>query len=177
MRYIYLTNSLATGKLPRMLETILKECYEFITSPVLLSAFFSWLIAQLMKAVIELFKQRSEISRAIVVNLLWATGGMPSSHSSLVTALATSVAFVEGIGSPLFVVCLFYATITIRDAVGVRRAAGSQAKVLNELGKELHEKLDIPERKVKEIHGHTMAEVVAGILVGFVVAFVFCIVL
>jgi len=99
---------------------------------------------------------------------------MPSSHSSVVTALATSVGFEEGIDSALFIVLLFYGLLTIRDALGVRRAAGSQAKLINQMGKELSNRFGITVKSVKEIHGHTTSEVSVGILIGFFISVAFC---
>ncbi|MEW5817964.1 MAG: divergent PAP2 family protein [Spirochaetota bacterium] len=147
--------------------------YSVLYHPVFLSAFFSWFIAQLIKSIIEIFKKRSRSSKDILKTLLWTTGGMPSSHSALVTALATSIGFEEGITSPLFIVTLFYGLLTVRDALGVRRAAGSQAKIINQLTRELNQRFGIDFRPVKEIHGHTMAEVSVGILLGFFIALAF----
>ena len=76
----------------------------------------------------------------LVENLLWKTGGLPSSHSSLVT---------------------------VRDAVGVRRSSGVQAKKINELGRDLHKKDIIQYSPIKEVHGHTPIEVTVGCLLGF----------
>ena len=99
---------------------------------------------------------------------------MPSSHSSVVAALATSIGFIEGVRSSLFMAMIFYGLLTVRDALGVRRAAGSQAKILNQLGRDIKKKLDLSFRPVKEIHGHTFSEVIVGILLGFFIAVAFC---
>jgi uncharacterized protein len=143
-------------------------------NPVFLSAISSWLIAQILKSCIMLFRNRPRSAREILLNILWTTGGMPSSHSAVVAALATSAAFVEGPGSTLFFVTLFYAMLTFRDALGVRRAAGAQAKVLNQLIRDLSTRFRIHAKPVKEIHGHTISEVFLGALLGFFIAVAFC---
>ena len=143
-------------------------------NPVLLSAFSSWFIAQILKSCIMLFRNRPRSAREILLNIVWTTGGMPSSHSAVVAALATSSAFVEGPDSTLFFVTLFYAGLTFRDALGVRRAAGAQAKAINQLIRDIAPHLPVRSRPVKEIHGHTMSEVFVGALLGFFIALAFC---
>ncbi len=145
-----------------------------LENPVFLSALSSWLIAQVLKSCIMLLRNRPRTAREILMNLLWATGGMPSSHSAVVVALATSAGFVEGPASTLFFVTLFYAVLTIRDALGVRRSAGAQAKVLNQMIRDLSTRFTLRSRPVKEIHGHTMPEVFVGALLGFFIAVAFC---
>jgi uncharacterized protein len=142
-------------------------------SPVFLSALSSWFTAQLLKSVVALFRNRPRTAREILLNLFWTTGGMPSSHSAVVSALATSVGFSEGPDSPLFFVTVFYALLIFRDALGVRRAAGAQAKVLNQLIRELSRRRRTRVRPVKEIHGHTLSEVFVGSLLGFFIALAF----
>jgi len=149
--------------------------YNLVSSPVFLAAFFSWFIAQLLKAIIEAVRHHSHKSRDMVMTLFWKTGGMPSSHSSLVTALATSVGFEYGLDSPLFTMALFYGILIIRDALGVRRSAGLQAQTLNRMGTELHERFGIRFKAVKEVNGHTAAEVSVGVLLGFFIATAFSI--
>lgn len=149
------------------------DLYRFLLSPVFLSASFSWLIAQLLKAVIEAFRSRNRGSRDFAETLLWKTGGMPSSHAALVTALATSIAFRYGLANPMFSLALFYGILIIRDALGVRRAAGLQAQALNRLGAALQRKYDIEFALVKEVHGHSVAEVSVGVLLGFFIAVAF----
>jgi hypothetical protein len=149
--------------------------YSLVSSPIFLAAFFSWFIAQFLKAIIEAIRSRSRRSRDMAMTLFWKTGGMPSSHSSLVTALATAIGFEYGPKSPLFTLSLFYGILIIRDALGVRRAAGLQAQALNRLGAELHERFGIRFKAVKEVNGHTAAEVSVGVLLGFFIATAFSI--
>lgn len=144
-----------------------------LTNPVFLSGIFSWFIAQVLKSLIELFKRRPQSAKDIVLNFIWTTGGMPSSHCAVASALATSIGYTVGIDTALFAVAFFYALLTIRDALGVRRAAGSQAKTINQLIAELHTRLNVRIKPVKEIHGHTVAEVSVGIFIGFFIGVAF----
>ena len=145
-----------------------------LSSPVFLSAFSSWFIAQVLKSCIMLVRNRPRTAKEILVHIFWSTGGMPSSHSAVVSSLATAAAFVEGVDSTLFFVTLFYAMLTFRDALGVRRAAGAQARVLNQLIRDLGKHHALRSKPVKEIHGHTLSEVFVGALLGFFIAVAFC---
>ena len=102
------------------------------------------------------------------------TGGMPSSHSSTVTSMATSVAIVEGMSSTYFAIAFVVACITMYDAAGIRRAAGKQAGVLNKVMEKLAHTIEekIHDERLKELLGHTPYEVLAGALLGLIVAFV-----
>jgi acid phosphatase family membrane protein YuiD len=82
---------------------IVDQLTGLLAHPVFLSAFSSWLSAQILKSIVALFRNRPRTAKGILLDLFWTTGGMPSSHSAVVAALATSVGFVEGIDSPLFI--------------------------------------------------------------------------
>lgn len=151
----------------------LTALYEMVSGPVFLAAFFSWFIAQLLKTVIDLARHRSRTGSDAVATMFWKTGGMPSSHSSLVTALATSIGFRYGPGEPIFTLSLFYGILIIRDALGVRRSAGVQASALNALGAQLKEKSGIEFTPVKQVLGHTPTEVAVGVALGFFIAVAF----
>jgi len=141
--------------------------YSMLSSRVFLSAFFSWFLAQFIKMFVDQLRGRSHGSRDMLATLLWKTGGMPSSHSSLVTGLATTIGVLHGVRSAIFVLSLFYGVLIIRDALGVRRSAGVQARELNRLGMQLAERFDIAFEPVKEVSGHTPSEVFVGVLLGF----------
>jgi len=147
--------------------------YGFVSGPVFLSAFFSWFIAQLLKTIIDASRHRAKSSGDVVATMFWKTGGMPSSHSALVTALATSIGFSQGVSTPLFSLSLFYGILIIRDALGVRRSAGIQARALNALSRELHEKIGTEHQPVREVLGHSPAEVAVGAGLGFFIALAF----
>jgi len=143
-------------------------------NPVFLSAVFSLLVAQFIKAIINLFRYRSRSLRGVLVTFLWKTGGMPSSHSALAVSIATAIAFTEGVDTSIFILAFFFALVVIRDAMGVRRSSGIQAKTLNQVGKELNSRFGIAFRPVKEVQGHSPAQVVVGSLLGFFMALAFC---
>lgn len=147
---------------------------DLFKNPVFLSAIISLLTAQFIKMLINIFKYRSRSLRDVLLTFLWKTGGMPSSHSALVAALTTSVAFIDGPASDIFVITVFFSLIVIRDAMGVRRSAGIQARTLNILGKELSSRFGISFRPVKEVQGHSPLQVAVGGLLGFFIAFAIC---
>jgi acid phosphatase family membrane protein YuiD len=139
---------------------------------IFISALTSWFLAQLIKASIQLIKRSGQKQRGaeIIETLAWRTGGMPSSHSALVAAMATAAGFKDGIQSDIFVVCFFLALIVMRDALGVRRSSGLQARALNHLGRRLAEKGGFEFHPVKEVNGHTPMEVVVGLFLGVFIA-------
>jgi acid phosphatase family membrane protein YuiD len=142
----------------------------FFENPIFLSTFTSWFFAQLVKAVIVLLGARKRSAREILETIAWRTGGMPSSHVAVVASLATAVALKEGIGSNLFVVAFWFALIVTRDAMGVRRSAGLQARSLNFLGRNMADQLGIEFHPVKEVHGHAPLEVAVGAFLGIFIA-------
>ncbi len=144
-----------------------------ITNPIFLSAVFSWIISQLVKTVITLITHPIRSVKELVELLLWKTGGMPSSHSALVASISTSIGFRNGITSDLFIFSCCFALVVIRDAVGVRRSSGLQAKALNELGQRVSTKIKYQFKPVKEIQGHRPMEVLVGILLGFFIGVAF----
>lgn len=157
-----------------MLPNFKEQFILFLQNPILLSCIFSWLGAQFLKTAIKLTYGRIHSFKELIEVMVWRTGGMPSSHSALVTSLCTTIAFRNGINSDLFIFSLCFFLIVIRDAFGVRRSSGIQAKKMNELGKELEEKKVIDSyNKIKEVNGHTPMEVLCGCLLGFFVGLSF----
>ncbi|MGI5172088.1 divergent PAP2 family protein [Treponema sp. OMZ 840] len=149
-----------------MFLTMREQLYIFCINPVFLSAVFSWLSAQFIKTVIKLLTGKVSDFKELIALLVWRTGGMPSSHSALVCALTASIGFHSGMNSDVFVLSCCFTLVVIRDAVGVRRASGLQARALNEIGKKLHKKDIIEFQAVKEVHGHKPLEVFVGCLLG-----------
>ena len=145
----------------------LKSLFE---NMIFLSTFSSLCIAQLLKGIIYILNNRQRKNRELVEIVTWRTGGMPSSHAALVCSLSTSIAFVEGISSNLFIFSFWFALVVLRDAMGVRRSTGLLAKALNSLGKQTAEKTGLDYTMVKEIQGHTPLEVVVGGLLGVFIA-------
>lgn len=124
----------------------------------------TWIIVQSCKVIIDLIKNKK-----LNVKRMWGAGGMPSSHSALMTSLATTIAYTEGLESPLFAVAVIMAGVVMYDAAGVRRAAGKQARVLNQIIESEGQNINIQEKLI-ELLGHTPVEVLAGAFVGILVA-------
>ncbi len=129
------------------------------------SALSSWSVAQITKMLCGLHRTR-RLDFAYMVS----TGGMPSAHSSLVCGLATSVGLTQGFDTPVFMVAMTLAAITMFDASTVRYAAGLQARLLNEIVDELFTSHRLSEIKLKELLGHTRLEVFMGMLTGILTA-------
>ncbi|MCL2473084.1 MAG: divergent PAP2 family protein [Treponema sp.] len=146
---------------------------EFIANPIFLSSLISWFLAQLIKGIIAALHIRRRGFREILETLVWRTGGMPSSHAAVVASMTAAVAFYEGMDSNLFAVSLMIALVVMRDAVGVRRAAGLQARSLNLLGRQMADKLNIEFHSVKEIQGHDPLEVIVGAFLGIFISAAF----
>jgi acid phosphatase family membrane protein YuiD len=142
----------------------------FLTNPIILSSLISWFFSQLTKGIIALFHIRNKSFREVLETVFWRTGGMPSSHAAVVASMTAAVAFHEGVGSNLFAISLWVALVVMRDAMGVRRASGLQARALNQLGKQAAEKQGIEFHPVKEIQGHDPLEVIVGALLGIFIS-------
>ena len=142
---------------------------ELVTNPFLLTGVTSWLIAQVAKTIIHaLLNKKLDMSR------LFGDGGMPSGHSATVVSMATISALVYGAGSFQFALAAILAIIVCHDATGVRLETGKQAIIINEMI-EIFEELKAPletEIKLKEFVGHSPVQVLAGMLLGIVNAFV-----
>jgi len=119
----------------------------------------SWFTVQIFKVISELVIHKKFNFRRIM-----GAGGMPSSHTACIVSLATSIGIKEGLGSPLFALSAVFSFIVMYDAAGVRRAAGKQAKILNQLI-ENDGTLNVQEKLV-ELLGHTPVEVFVGLVVG-----------
>lgn len=129
----------------------------------LLSAFVATMTAQLIKVIIVLLADRRW-----ALDRLLETGGMPSSHTAAVTALATSIGLTHGWTSPFFALAAVFGSIVMYDATGIRRAAGMQAELINELVEELAHLFDdgFQPQALKTLLGHTYPQVVVGLLIG-----------
>lgn len=147
----------------------MKFLNDLLSNFPLICAGTAWLTAQILKVFCGIFRLRS----FNIVDLLFGTGGMPSSHTAAVISMAVAVALSEGLASPVFAVCFLFAMIVIRDATGVRREAGEQAKVLNRVVREVFRPEDGADinRDLKELVGHTPFQVFVGALVGAAIPF------
>jgi acid phosphatase family membrane protein YuiD len=129
---------------------------------------FACLFAQMAKLTIELIRHGKINFRALVT-----TGGMPSSHSAFVSALATGVGQTIGWESPEFAMAVVFAFIVMYDATGVRQAAGQQARILNQIIDELfQEHPQFNEDRLKELLGHTPFQVIVGLALGVVISWI-----
>ncbi len=142
---------------------------EILGNRILWTAIAADASAQLLKAVFVLL-----LDRKWSAERLFGSGGMPSSHSAFVSALAAGVGIEEGFGSPLFAMAAVFALIVMYDATSVRRAAGLQAHVLNELVVRLSHVLDegFKPETLRTLLGHSVPQVVAGLGLGVAAALV-----
>mgnify|MGYP005781220475 CR=1 FL=1 len=136
--------------------------YKFIILP-----FAVWFGIQLFKLIYDLVTTKKFNFKRIL-----GAGGMPSSHSAVVTCLATLVGKSQGVNTPIFAISVIFAFVVMYDAAGVRRAAGKQAKLLNKIietpgltGVEVQEKL-------VEVLGHTPFQVIVGAIIGIIVGII-----
>jgi uncharacterized protein len=105
-------------------------------------------------------------NKSLSLHVLFGTGGMPSSHSALVTSLATVTGIQYGFESAYFAISCVLAAIVMYDARGVRQESGQHARVLNQIVRELMSGHAISDRELKELLGHTTIEVFVGAIVG-----------
>jgi len=136
--------------------------YKYVIVPAL-----TWLGIQIFKVITDLIKTRRFNFKRIM-----GAGGMPSSHSAVVTSLATMIGKNQGVNTPIFGIAMIFALVVMYDAAGVRRAAGKQAKLLNKIvetpgltGIQVSEKL-------VEVLGHTPMQVVVGAVLGIIVGLI-----
>src|SRR6266481_3307309 len=138
-----------------------------LTNRILLAAVIAWLVAQASKTVFELIQQRK-----LILSRLVSSGGMPSSHTALVTGLATATGRMMGVGSATFAIAVVLASIVMYDAAGVRRAVSIQARILNQMIDEVFQGRPIAEKRLRELIGHTPMQVIVGGLLGVGVALI-----
>lgn len=142
---------------------------DLVTNPFLLTSLSGWAVAQVLKVIINgVVYKKWDIER------LFGDGGMPSGHSATVSSLACITGLVYGTSSFEFAFTLILAIIVCHDAAGVRLETGKQAKVLNEImkGIDIIFSHEVAEVKLKEMVGHTHAQVVAGVALGILDAII-----
>lgn len=131
----------------------------------LLVSTIAWATAQVLKVLIILLQERQlDLWRLV------SAGGMPSSHSALVSALATGVALKEGIQSTTFAVAVVFAAVVMYDAAGIRQAVSIQARILNRMLDEYFKRQKFSEERLRELLGHTRVEVFIGSILGISIA-------
>lgn len=132
---------------------------------VLIAGLIAWSLAQVIKIPLDFFR-----TRRWNWALFFTTGGMPSSHSSLMTATTLAIGLYHGFDHPVFALGVAITMIVTYDAAGVRQQAGIHAQRINVLFDELLHGHPINQRDLREVIGHTPLEVAGGILLGLIIA-------
>jgi acid phosphatase family membrane protein YuiD len=148
-----------------MIDLIFKELKQNHLFIVTISA---WCFAQLIKVSLGVMRTRRFDFRWLI-----GTGGMPSAHAAGASALAITAGFDYGFNSGIFALAVVFAIVTMFDAQGVRRSAGSQARILNKVMDDIYWKGKIQESRLIELIGHTPVEVIVGSLIGILMAIIF----
>jgi acid phosphatase family membrane protein YuiD len=152
------------------------DILKILTNPVLIVPGCAWVIAQILKLIINTI-----MTKEFSIERLFGDGGMPSGHSSIVTALAVSIGLFKGFDTAEFAIAFIFAAVVMRDAMGVRLETGKQAAsiikiadLLNDYFTEYDDKIRTD--KLKVLVGHTPLQVVCGSILGAVVSIIFYIV-
>ncbi|MHB0870341.1 MAG: divergent PAP2 family protein [Chloroflexota bacterium] len=140
---------------------------EVFENRILIVSFLAWAVAQILKVLVILLREhRLDLWRLV------SAGGMPSSHSALVAALATSVAMADGVKSSSFALAVVFAAVVMYDAAGIRQAVSIQARILNRMLDEYFKHQRWNEERLRELLGHTRIEVGVGAALGILVALI-----
>ena len=141
--------------------------YDLLTNKVLLISASAWVIAQMLKVFVVLVREKRVDWRYFV-----SSGGMPSSHSAVVSALATAVGMTQGLGSVAFAIATILSLVVMYDAAGVRQSVDKQSAILNQIMEELRMKRPIGELEhtLREFIGHTPFQVFIGAFIGILIA-------
>lgn len=134
---------------------------QIITNKMIYVPFLIWLGIQIFKVIYEYVK-----TKKFNFKRLMGAGGMPSSHSAVVCALAVLIGKDAGFDSSIFALSFAFAMVVMYDACGIRRAAGKQAKILNKLIET--QNFDVG-KKLNEILGHTPIQVFVGAIIGLII--------
>lgn len=135
--------------------------------PELFCCLMGWLVGALLKIpTYYLVHHKFNLVQA------FGTGGMPSTHASIITATTLAIGLFDGFNTPAFAIAVAISTIVIYDAAGVRREAGYHAVIINRLIDEYIKGPLIDQKKLKEMIGHTPLEVVGGVLTGLATSLV-----
>jgi acid phosphatase family membrane protein YuiD len=151
-------------------NVIIEHFLALIKNGALIVPTVAWLIAQLLKATID-----AAVNKTFRLSRLFGDGGMPSGHSATVMSLATIVGLTDGFDSITFAIAMVFAIVVMHDAIGVRREAGKQARMILSMVEVLGDYLAETDKKIKDeklkvLVGHTPLQVICGALLGFVIA-------
>ncbi|OGY93716.1 MAG: hypothetical protein A2406_04080 [Candidatus Komeilibacteria bacterium RIFOXYC1_FULL_37_11] len=131
--------------------------YKFFIIPLL-----ALIINQIIKIIIFMVKGEFSWSQ------IFSYGGMPSSHTALATSLLITMGYFQGVSSPEFAIALIISIVIVKDAAGIRRKLGKQAQIINHLIKKLPDKEEYKFPILNERYGHTMTEILVGLLISVV---------
>jgi acid phosphatase family membrane protein YuiD len=140
---------------------------EVARNKILMTTISAWLIAQAMKLFIGVIQHKKFDFRWFL-----GPGGIPSSHVAGAASLATAIGIEEGFASAFFALAAVFALVVMFDAQGVRRSAGRQARILNKIMDDIYWKGKIQEMRLRELVGHTPVEVIAGLILGILIAII-----
>jgi len=139
--------------------------FDLVRNQVLVAGLLAWFLGQFLKVPLEYL-----INHRVNWGLWFSSGGMPSSHSSLMTSVTLSTGLNYGFGSPIFALAFAVSMIVVYDATGVRRQAGIHAQKINLLFEEVLRGEPLEMDKLKEVLGHTPPQVVGGVILGLLIA-------
>jgi len=140
--------------------------FNILKNRILITTLLAWIVAQLTKVAIGIIREKRFDFRWLL-----GAGGMPSSHAAGASALATSIGLTLGWDSVYFALAAAFAIVVMFDAQGVRRAAGRQARILNKILDDIYWQGKIQEDRLRELIGHTPVEVLIGMFLGILIAF------
>lgn len=134
---------------------------DLLSNKILIITLVVWAIAQTIKVIFGVIREKR-------FNFKWfiGTGGMPSSHAAGATALATTCGIQEGFGSVYFALAVVFALVTMFDAQGVRRSAGQQAAILNQIVDDIYWRGKLENTRLIELIGHSPFQVFIGAILG-----------
>jgi hypothetical protein len=136
-----------------------------LTNQPLMAAILAGFIAQILKVIIGYLREH-RWNFALILH----AGGMPSSHSALVAAVAHGLGLEQGFGSPYYALAFVMAIVVIYDATGIRRQAGRHARIINQMITELATGHPLKQEQLREVLGHTPLEALAGMILGVLVS-------
>lgn len=141
--------------------------YEFILIPLAIALLTQLIVKPVLEAIRGRFSWKNIVSY----------GGMPSAHSALVTSLATIIALTDGINNSAFAISFFFAIIVITDAIGFRGYLTEHSKAINKLIIDLPDELEYKYKTLNERISHTMLQVIAGVITGFILTYLIFIII
>lgn len=137
---------------------------DLFNNKALLAALLAWFLAQAIKVVMVLVEEKK-----LDLGKLVSSGGMPSSHSALITAMTASVGKTAGLDSVAFAIAAVTSMVVMYDAANVRREAGKHAELLNKIAQDLYPDNHMHQEKLKELLGHKLIEVAVGAVLGITI--------